>query len=326
MKVIAQLLKEFWLPLILGVVWTLFNVLDKPPNSWSVKDTLNIFGPTFFFMSWPIAQWYRVKKQQKVEEGLGSIQSDIRALHLPLLPCAVFYTLKHKCRDDTVKFAFSKHDGYKKYNSDSILKPIGLVHLNSAYNAIEQKIEHSRCSIKDTEAIREIVKSGSSAVWTPNKVSIEFFFGGKKEETDASLIVKKSNGSSSEVLNLELFDNTVYRDVGLGNLLSRNLSDKIWSITDLQGAILRITLEFGFFHLPGETPKTEDYWPSLHNFQLILGEKSNRVLSFGLNDLSKQIVCKNPTPLMKGDFTSVLVKFEHTIDKVFYSNQIFIIG
>ena len=78
MKIIRQLLKEFWLPLILGAAWTFFNLIDNPIDKWTAKGTINIFGPTFFFMSWLVAQWYRVKKQQKVEDGLGKIQSDIR--------------------------------------------------------------------------------------------------------------------------------------------------------------------------------------------------------------------------------------------------------
>jgi hypothetical protein len=36
-------------------------------------------------MSWLVAQWYRVRKQQSVEEGLTGIKADIRAMRSPLL-------------------------------------------------------------------------------------------------------------------------------------------------------------------------------------------------------------------------------------------------
>ena len=53
MQVILQLLKEFWLPLLLAIGWTAFNVVDKPSASWTVREVLNIFGPTFFrWSSW----------------------------------------------------------------------------------------------------------------------------------------------------------------------------------------------------------------------------------------------------------------------------------
>lgn len=54
---VVQLLREFWAPFIGGVAWTVYNLVDRSMTSWSVRDFINTFGPTFFFLSWVLAQW-----------------------------------------------------------------------------------------------------------------------------------------------------------------------------------------------------------------------------------------------------------------------------
>jgi hypothetical protein len=41
MKVLSQLLKEFWFPLLLGIAWTLYNLIDNHVARWNVRDTVN---------------------------------------------------------------------------------------------------------------------------------------------------------------------------------------------------------------------------------------------------------------------------------------------
>jgi hypothetical protein len=201
MKILFQLLKEFWLPLILGVAWTLYNVADKPPESWTAKELINIFGPTFFFASWLVAQWYRVRKQQRVESGLTDIRSDIHGLHFPLLPCVVFSTLKYKCFPDELEYAFSGCDGYKKYGPDSILKPSGSVKMNSACNPIEHKAEHSHCAIRSQEKLAELAKGGAGIFQTPVSVKVEFHFG-KAKKKNPSLILESGHSTTNNAINI----------------------------------------------------------------------------------------------------------------------------
>jgi hypothetical protein len=73
-----QLLREFWLPFVAAFIWTAYNVTELPPSQWSIRNFVNAFGPAFFFASWLIAQWYRVRKQQKVEGGLASIEASVK--------------------------------------------------------------------------------------------------------------------------------------------------------------------------------------------------------------------------------------------------------
>ena len=119
MRVLRQLLREFWLPLLLGAAWTAFNVLERPGDDWSARTVLNVFGPTFFFMSWLVAQWYRVRKQQRVEEGIDALHTGVRAIQSPLLPCGLFLTLRIEAQDDDLTRVFGEQRGYRSYGPDA---------------------------------------------------------------------------------------------------------------------------------------------------------------------------------------------------------------
>jgi hypothetical protein len=78
LAIIKQLISEFLIPLIIALVWSIYNLYDLPKDKVSIKSAINIFGPTFFFASWLVAQVFRVRKQQKVEGGLKSIDENIK--------------------------------------------------------------------------------------------------------------------------------------------------------------------------------------------------------------------------------------------------------
>lgn len=102
MKTLLQLIREFWLPLLLSVGWTFYNLASKPVGDLTLRETLNVFGPTFFFMCWLVAQWYRVKKQQRVEDGLSGIQIDVQKLKT--VTDLIVYCLAHPEAKVTPKY------------------------------------------------------------------------------------------------------------------------------------------------------------------------------------------------------------------------------
>ena len=75
-----QILKEFWLPFLAAVGWTVFSLLDQTADKWTLRAAVTSFGPSFFLASWLVAQWYRVRKQQKVEAGLGGIEVRVQQM------------------------------------------------------------------------------------------------------------------------------------------------------------------------------------------------------------------------------------------------------
>lgn len=81
MNIYKQMLKEFWFPLMLSILWTIYNIYgDGNRGEWSVQKIVNTFGPTFFLLSWVTGQFFRVKKQTKVEDSFGSMEVRFKEL------------------------------------------------------------------------------------------------------------------------------------------------------------------------------------------------------------------------------------------------------
>jgi hypothetical protein len=75
LNILKQILKEFTFPLILSILWTIYNIYgDENRGEWSVQKIVNTFGPTFFLLSWVTGQFFRVKKQTKVEDSFGRME------------------------------------------------------------------------------------------------------------------------------------------------------------------------------------------------------------------------------------------------------------
>jgi len=73
-SIALRLLKEFWLPTCIAISWTIYNLWTQI-SALDVKSTVNIFGPTFFLVSWATGQFFRVKKQAGIEKNLSTIES-----------------------------------------------------------------------------------------------------------------------------------------------------------------------------------------------------------------------------------------------------------
>lgn len=78
-RIFLQLAKEFWLPFLLALAWTAYNANKGSGGDWDGA-TVNAAFVTFFGIAWWFGQWNRVKKQQKVEDGLGDITHNVKRL------------------------------------------------------------------------------------------------------------------------------------------------------------------------------------------------------------------------------------------------------
>lgn len=77
MNVLKQLIKEFSLPLLVCICWAAINYSTSKGDDWSFTKIINIAAPTFFFVSWMTAQYFRVRKQEHVSSSLVSIESRV---------------------------------------------------------------------------------------------------------------------------------------------------------------------------------------------------------------------------------------------------------
>ncbi|NHM07507.1 hypothetical protein G4D82_09770 [Flavobacterium sp. CYK-4] len=79
MKIVKQLLKEFWLPLTVAIIWTIINICNATkPQKWT--DYINVAMPTFFFVSWMTGQYFRVRKQEQVSTSLSKIEGRVESV------------------------------------------------------------------------------------------------------------------------------------------------------------------------------------------------------------------------------------------------------
>jgi hypothetical protein len=77
--VLMQLIREMGIPFLVATVWTIYSLITTPTKQ-NVVDAITIFGGSFFLTCWAFAQWFRIKKQQAVESGLGGIVKKQEAL------------------------------------------------------------------------------------------------------------------------------------------------------------------------------------------------------------------------------------------------------
>lgn len=79
MPILKRILAEFWLPALVAVSWTVYNV-PSTTGVWEVKNYVNVFGPSFFLASWATGQFFRVKKQVNLDKNISAIDSRIESL------------------------------------------------------------------------------------------------------------------------------------------------------------------------------------------------------------------------------------------------------
>lgn len=76
MKILKQILREFWVPLLVAILWTILTH-DTTPQLGKFTTLVNIGMPTFFFVSWMTGQYFRVSKQERVSSTLSNIESRV---------------------------------------------------------------------------------------------------------------------------------------------------------------------------------------------------------------------------------------------------------
>lgn len=80
-QVYKQLFKEFWIPLVLSILWVIYNILGSiQSQQLTIQQIVNVFGPTFFLISWLTGQFFRVKKQTKIENSFSNVENKMIGL------------------------------------------------------------------------------------------------------------------------------------------------------------------------------------------------------------------------------------------------------
>ena len=78
-NVLGQLVREMGIPFLIAAGWTVYSLVATPAKR-NLVDAITVFGGSFFLSCWAFSQWFRVRKQQAVESGLGGIVKKQEAL------------------------------------------------------------------------------------------------------------------------------------------------------------------------------------------------------------------------------------------------------
>jgi hypothetical protein len=343
---LRQLLREFWLPLLVGAMWTAYNMAETPISEWSLRDGVNVFGPTFFFVSWLASQWYRVRKQQRVESDLATLQEGMQALQAPLLPCALFLTTRTQATDEDLDRVFGSHGGFRAYGPGFQLPPLplgpppglkeGRLHQNFGYldfengvvvaagvhrpdfpdyNIFHAKLSHSFCQFDPRKTDPPVWEN--DPLFQRPAVTVEIFRGGRPRSDSAppGLVLKGQMDSARDAIGAHAIDNTVLVDFAPRVLAASPPGASGWSLRSLENSFIRFT--FDFFYVKDLADLPEESWPSIHNLQLILG-KTNVVLSFPLARFENRRPTEPPKPLARGGAVCprLVLEFEFTPDTI----------
>lgn len=247
----------------------------------------------------------REKTREKAEERtkhleqkqqLGRIETEVKASTRPLLPIAMFYTLRHTATAEALDHAFVGVRGFRSLTSD-FLKLIGTARLGGplGYNSIELTAVESHCVVEGDDLFKRIQDHtgfGSSAIRDPVDTTVELFFPTDGEVArEPSLVLKKTftTGKPDDVKRLELFDNVLFQDSFVREWRAQTQGGQNWSIADLRCSRLRVRFEF-----LGERGPV-----ALHDLQLFFGPTSaTHGIHFPSEILSRAIFKTDDSPLL----------------------------
>jgi hypothetical protein len=77
-KTLTQIAREFWIPMLGAALWAAYEYCCAGTSAdRSLSGLIKAFGASFFFISWLLAQWFRIQKQQKVDGHLSTIDKRV---------------------------------------------------------------------------------------------------------------------------------------------------------------------------------------------------------------------------------------------------------
>jgi len=260
-------------------------------------------------------------KHLEQKQQLGRIETEMKASTRPLLPVAMFYTLRHTTTAQALEQAFVGIRGFKGIKSD-LLKLVGTARLGGplGYNSITLTAAESHSVLEGEDLMKRIQSHtgfGDSAIRQPVSTTVEFFFPTDGEvPSDPTLALKKTftTGKPDEVKRLELFDNVLFQDSFVREWTAQTQVGQNWSVADLLGSRLRVR-----FELLGERGPV-----ALHDLQLFFGPTSSmHGIHFPSEILSRAVFKPDESPLLtpendlaKQFFAAYVLEFECVLSDV----------
>lgn len=80
MRILKQILKEFWIQIAISLIWALYKVYITPTSENVISVFTTNFFASIFFISWMFGQVIRIKKQHKIEDEFKNVKTELNSL------------------------------------------------------------------------------------------------------------------------------------------------------------------------------------------------------------------------------------------------------
>ncbi|MDP3587945.1 MAG: hypothetical protein Q8R58_07830 [Sulfuricurvum sp.] len=201
-EIFKQLLKEYWLPFIASIIWTLYA---KKSDEY-LTTAVGTFAATFFFLSWLNAQFFRVTKQMKVEKSFVNVEERLKNLIITV-----------EDRTNNLLNVINEEDSYlegklnetyfyhihKVKNDSFLIMPIDFIHHgNAPLTFVDIKLQFGNFNVKDNKLFANgVTKSNVGHLSTQYLYDIQkdqnlimiFYITSKKSWLQRIVINKKND-------------------------------------------------------------------------------------------------------------------------------------
>lgn len=80
MRLIKQIIQEFWIQLVISTIWASYKVYLSISSENPILLFITHFSTALFLTSWMMGQAIRIKKQQKIEDEFSHIKTELSTL------------------------------------------------------------------------------------------------------------------------------------------------------------------------------------------------------------------------------------------------------
>ena len=207
-------------------------------------------------------------------------------------------------------------NGYIEYADGAVVGAGFFKQEQPGYNPFQQEITHTT-SVLPRDAIKSAESRNHPLLSIP-RVKLDITFpqpsGSSSATTTVHLVGARKTHEIGDVLAL---DNSVLVDHVFKLVAEPASQPTSWNVTDLRNA--KINLKLRFFFIQGISTLPSTSWPSLHNFQLWLGPRADKVLSLDPPRLVSHEVRIDLNPIARGQAECIELVFETSIDEGTYA-------
>lgn len=247
-----------------------------------------------------------LRKHPHIRDELPTLEyprvaRQLEAIRAPLAPVRLFFTLESEVSDDDLGRVFSHRPGYRRYGadlplpappdgppsgesscrlfqpggfldfSDGKLSGAGLTHvMGIEFPHVHRPATHTFCQLS-----RSVLKDTwpNEPLCMQPQVLLEVSRNGMSDSREApAMIAFRSPMVGVEtLLRLSAIDNNIFGDYLTPPMSSTPADASPWSLYDLRGAHLRITLTF--FYVEGISSLPEASWPRVVGMYLLVNDR-----------------------------------------------------